>query len=77
MFVKGPPPQPQVKPRICVVGRPKSGKTSLAKQIAKSFDLEYLTVENILEFISNTKELTIFGEKVVLRVDKLNSKAHP
>ncbi len=64
-----PPPKPLINPAVCVVGRPKSGKTMLSKRVAKQFDLVYLTVPIIVQSILDAQEKTQLYEDVSMNLD--------
>jgi ATP-dependent protease Clp ATPase subunit len=44
-------PMPLIKPNILLLGRPKSGKTSLAKSLAHEFDILYISMTMVLNAI--------------------------
>ncbi|KAJ3316654.1 adenylate kinase, partial [Blyttiomyces sp. JEL0837] len=57
------PPQPVVRPRICVIGRPKAGKSTLASKLCAEYDMVHLTIPNILQSIVSGKENTDLCDK--------------
>ena len=57
------PTQPIVLPTICVVGPPKSGKTTLSKSIAAEKELVYLSVPDILNSILDGNEVSSLNDK--------------
>lgn len=59
-----PPPKPLINPAVCIVGRPKSGKTMLSKRVAKQFDLVYLTVPIVIQSILDAHENTQLHDDV-------------
>jgi stage III sporulation protein SpoIIIAA len=48
--------KPMIFPTFCIVGNPKSGKTTLSKAIAEQFDLAVLTIANIIVSIMESDE---------------------
>jgi broad-specificity NMP kinase len=59
-----PPPKPVVRPTVCILGRPKSGKSGLATKLAQEYNLVHITVPIILESIVHGKDDTKLAEKV-------------
>ncbi|ORY47443.1 P-loop containing nucleoside triphosphate hydrolase protein [Rhizoclosmatium globosum] len=55
-YINQPPPQTVVRPQICIVGRPKAGKSVAAERIAKEYDMVYLTISIIINSILQGKE---------------------
>ncbi|KAI9344788.1 hypothetical protein DFJ73DRAFT_626763, partial [Zopfochytrium polystomum] len=50
-YVHLPPPKNPAPPKICLLGRPKCGKTELSEKLAAEYDIVHLTVPLILESI--------------------------
>ncbi|KAJ3357640.1 adenylate kinase [Entophlyctis luteolus] len=63
-YISQPPPQPIVRPRIFILGRPKSGKSTLASRIAAENDLVHLTVPVIINSIMAEKKNLEFVSKI-------------
>ena len=63
-FVFKAAPKPIVHPTVCIIGPPKSGKTSLAHSIANSMEMVYLTVPDIIRSILQGNETTSLYEKL-------------
>ncbi|RKO94807.1 hypothetical protein BDK51DRAFT_30962 [Blyttiomyces helicus] len=57
-YIHLPTPPPAVPPSICILGRPKSGKTALAAKLALEFGIVHLTVPLIIQSILDAKEET-------------------
>ena len=55
-FISQPPPLEPNFPRICIVGPPKSGKTTLAQRLALQYDLEYVTVAKAVAYVMENCE---------------------
>ncbi|KAJ3018566.1 UNVERIFIED_CONTAM: adenylate kinase [Siphonaria sp. JEL0065] len=55
-YISQPPPQPVVRPQVCILGRPKSGKSVAAARIAREYDMVHLTVPIIVNSIIEGKE---------------------
>ncbi|KAJ3024107.1 adenylate kinase [Thoreauomyces humboldtii] len=56
-YANQPAPPPVVRPRICIVGGAKSGKTSAAKGLAAELDAVYLDVPLVLQSILDGQEV--------------------
>lgn len=48
--------RPIITPRVCVVGKPKSGKTTIARQLANQFNAVYITIPQIIQTILDSKD---------------------
>ncbi|KAJ3312582.1 adenylate kinase [Boothiomyces sp. JEL0838] len=57
-------PEPILSPTCCIVGNPKSGKTTLAKALEASLDCVHLTVSSILQGILDAQEVTTVHDKI-------------
>jgi adenylate kinase family enzyme len=66
-YVSQPEPQPVVRPRICILGRPKAGKSILASKLSIEYDMVLLTIPIILESILAGNENTSLARKVILK----------
>ncbi|KAJ3336018.1 adenylate kinase, partial [Kappamyces sp. JEL0680] len=59
-----PSPKPVLASTSCIVGNPKSGKTSLGKAIAVELDAVHLTVSSVLQTILDGSEITGLAESI-------------
>ncbi|KAJ3218873.1 adenylate kinase [Dinochytrium kinnereticum] len=48
-YISLPPPKPVVRPRVCILGRPKSGKSTLAAKACAELELIHLTIPSVLD----------------------------
>ena len=65
-YANQPPPKPLVLPGICILGCPKSGKTSIATKVASEMGLVYLNPNDIIENILLGPEIHDLRQKVVM-----------
>lgn len=63
-YLSAPPPQPLFFPTICIVGDSKSGKTSLAREIAESLQIVHLTVDSVLQTLLDGEEVTALSDGI-------------
>ncbi|KAJ3092712.1 adenylate kinase [Quaeritorhiza haematococci] len=63
-YVNQDPPKPIVRPTCVVLGRPKSGKTTLAKAVARDLQLVYLSIPIILQNIVDNHENTNLHDEI-------------
>ncbi|KAJ3325576.1 adenylate kinase [Boothiomyces sp. JEL0866] len=57
-------PEPILSPTCCILGNPKSGKTTLAKALEDPLDCVHLTVSSILQGILDAQEVTSIHDKI-------------
>ncbi|KAI8608195.1 hypothetical protein BC830DRAFT_1156309 [Chytriomyces sp. MP71] len=63
-YISLPPPQPAVRPQICILGRPKAGKSAAAERIAAEYDMVHLTIPTIVESILAGNENIALAKKL-------------
>ncbi|KAI9209033.1 uncharacterized protein BJ171DRAFT_418965 [Polychytrium aggregatum] len=63
-FAFSKPPPPVVRPTLCLLGRPKAGKSVIAEKMAVELDLVHLTIPLILQSILEGNETTRLHEKL-------------
>ncbi|KAJ3094596.1 adenylate kinase [Phlyctochytrium planicorne] len=63
-FVSQPAPKPIVRPKVCVIGRPKSGKTTLSLRACADLELIPLTLPRIIESLLSKGEHSNLSKKI-------------
>ncbi|KAI8854450.1 hypothetical protein BC829DRAFT_439159 [Chytridium lagenaria] len=57
-------PKPVVRPRVCILGRPKSGKTTLAIKACAELELIHLSIPSVLESLLSSGEYCNLSKKI-------------
>lgn len=72
-YIKQGPPQPILATTLCILGNPKSGKTTLGKKLASVLDAVHLTVSTILQIILDGQEVTSLHEQIKTTLESGNT----